>query len=130
MKKTAIILIISFLASLSQAGGLAIEGNWGTHQSANGIDFDVTFAIQSQRLVLTNVCSFGGQSATAQVSVAVSYNESTLTMVESATNTATVAGLDCNVSAQSGDQMQYQVQGTSLVFTKQGQPGALILFRK
>lgn len=130
MKKTVFFLIISFLASLSQAAGLAIEGNWGAHESANGINFDVTFAIQNQHLVLTNVCSSGGRSATAQVSVAVSYNESTLTMIESATNSASVGGLDCNVSAQGGDQMQYQVQGSSLIFTKPGQPGALVLFRK
>lgn len=130
MKKTVIILVISFFATLSQAAGFAIEGNWGGHESVNGIDFDLTFSIQNQRLVLTNVCRIGGQSATAQVSVAVLYSESTLTMLESASNSASFGGLNCDVSVQGGEQMQYQIQGSSLIFTKAGQPGALVLYRK
>jgi len=130
MKQTALILIISLAATLSQAAGFAIEGNWGTHQSANGIDFDVTFAIQNQHLVLTNVCSFQGQTAVAQVSVAVTYTDSTFNVLESAANTNSSGGLDCNASVQGGDQMQYQVQGSTLIFTKPGQPGTLVFFRK
>lgn len=130
MKKAAIILIMSLVSSLSQATGLAIEGNWGTREFVNGITFDVTFSIQSQRLVLTNVCSYAGRSATAQVAVAVAYDQSTITMLESASNNASSADLNCDVGVQGGDQMQYQVQGSTLIFTKFGQPGALVLYRK
>lgn len=130
MKKTAIILVISLLASLSQAAAYAIEGNWGAQNTDSGFHFDITFAIQNQRLVLTNVCSYAGRSVAAQVSVAVSYDTSTLTMLESASKSAVDGGLDCHVDVQGGDQMQYQVQGSTLIFTKPGQPGALVLQRK
>lgn len=130
MKKTALILIISLIGSLSQASGFAIEGNWGTHQYANGFDFDITFSIQNQRLVLTNECSFEGRKAVAQVSVAVSYTDSTLTMLQSGSNSSPAGGLNCNVDVRGGDRMSYQVQGSTLILTSPGQPESMVLYRK
>lgn len=129
MKKILVTLAITALSSISNAQSSAIEGNWGTTFVAGDIAFDITFSIQKNSVTVTNVCSGFGTRATAQVTSASSYNESTLTIHESKQDQQSSGSLNCDVSAVAST-MNYSVQGQQLVFTQNGSSDSIVLFRK
>ena len=129
MKKLLTILTLLAISNLAIALTPAIEGDWGTQQSANGILFDMTFSIHNNRLTLINVCSMYGQSATAQVTSTVTYDDTNLTIQEAHQDQVSNAGVSCNVSVQP-DQLQYVVQGNQLILIKPGSNQSFVLIRR
>jgi hypothetical protein len=129
MNKFLVLALLSLTGLVANAQSTAIEGNWGTRQEASGITFDITFSIGKNSVTVTNLCSGFGTSAKAQVTTASMYSDKTITVFEYKQDQKSNGPLDCNVSTQP-DTMNYSVQGNQLVFTHDGSPDSIILFRK
>jgi hypothetical protein len=131
MKKLfALIALITSLTGLSVAQGAApIEGRWGMQQSSNGFQFDMTFTIQNNTFMLTNVCTFRGQSAAASVSSPAQYDEDSITVLTSAHSEQSNNGVNCEASLHP-DTMNYVVQGNFLIFSKPGHSEQIVLTRR
>ena len=114
---------------LAYAQSSTIEGNWGAKQEANGLTFEITFSISKNSVTVTNLCSGFGTSTTAQVTSASTYNDKTITLLETKQDQKSNGPLNCNVSTQP-DIMNYSVQGNQLVFTHDGSPDSIILIKK
>lgn len=119
----------SLSCMLAYAQSSTIEGNWGAKQESSGLTFEITFSISKNSVTVTNLCSGFGTSTTAQVTSASTYNDKTITVLESKQDQKSNGPLNCNVSTQP-DTMNYSVQGNQLVFTHDGSPDSLILIKK
>jgi hypothetical protein len=131
MKKLfALMAAVTLFSGISIAlGASPLEGNWGMQQQQNGFVFDMTISIQSDSVTLTNVCSFQGRTATARVTTPAQYDDHTFTVLTGAHDEESNDGLNCNADL-SPDTMNYVVQGNTLIFSKDGQPGQMVLNRK
>ena len=128
----AIFTTILLMAGLTTAhASYAIEGTWGTQQSQNNIVFDMTFSIHNNTLTVTNDCTMNGQSATARVTSAATYTDSTFTILAAAPDQESnpTQTVNCNVSVQP-DTMNYSVNGNQLIFTHDGSDQSFALERK
>jgi hypothetical protein len=129
MKNMIITVAALLISGFASAQSVGIEGSWGTQQAQNGINFDVTFAINQNSTTITNVCSGFGTSAVAQITVASSYDGHNLNIFEARELTTSNGPLNCNVSARP-DQMHYVVQGGFLILSHDGSPEQMVLTRK
>ncbi len=127
--KNLVMVMTVVICGYASAQATSIEGNWGSHADVNGINFDMTFSISKNSVTVTNVCSAFGETATAQVTVASSYTENTLVVLEAKQDEKSSGTLNCNVGAQP-DQMNYVIQGNQLIFTHAGSNDPLVLIRK
>ena len=129
MKNLMISAIAFFTLSTAFAQSAAIEGNWGGQQQVNGFTFDVTFAISKNSVTLTNFCTGVGTTATAQVTSASTYTDSTISFLEAKQDVKSNGPLTCNVETQI-DSFNYSIQGNSLTITHAGSQQSLVLQRK
>jgi hypothetical protein len=129
MKNLLVTIAALMISGFATAQSPAIEGNWGIQVVQNGFVFDTTFSISHDSITVTNVCSSNGATASAHVTAASSYNDSTLTIHESRQDQQSNQGLNCNVGVQQ-DSMRYTVQGNQLIFTHDGSPQSFVLTRK
>ena len=129
MKNVLALVATLMISGMAAAQSTAIEGNWGTQMSQNGISFVMTFTINHDSVTLTNVCTLNGKSVTAHVTVPASYDDSTLTIMAPGQDEESSNGVNCNVSAQA-DSMNYSIQGNLLTFTHEGSDQSFVLTRK
>jgi|GEM_PF-5213148 len=133
MKKLlSLVALVTLLAGVSFAEGasLPVEGSWGTSFQNNGFTFDITMKLQNQQMTTTNVCKApDGRSAVASVTVPANYDASTITVLGTAEQHVSQNGLDCNVSVKP-DRMNYQIAGSALILTHEGQNDQFVLTRR
>ena len=120
MKKSVLFLATVLFSAFAHAA-LPIEGSWGAKYSQGPLSFDITFTFTSDSLILTNVCSMGGRSATAQVTTSAFYTESSITTNQLVHDEESSGGVNCNVSSQPGT-INYSVQGNTLILSAPGNP--------
>lgn len=130
MKKQILFLATLLVTALAHAA-FPIEGAWGTQQTQNGINFDITFVIANNSLTLINICSMNGSTAKAQVTVPATYDFTSMTSLQSAYDEQRSPDLavDCNVNIQP-EKLNYVVQGNSLILTQAGSAQQMILIRR
>ena len=100
--------------------GRSIENTWEIYQKQGEFDFKTTYDIRRTFLYVTNECKMNGITLRATVNVGSTYDQSNLSVLQSANNkqesTANGLGVSCEVNVKAAA-MAYAFQGPCLVLT-------------
>jgi hypothetical protein len=115
--------------SNTRADPNSVLGLWAASASANGVQLDMRFRIDSNSMTIANRCHFSdGSAVTVGTDVAIRVSDAEITVLETKSDQAGTNDDRCNVNASAGP-LEYTLSGGQLTLTSLNAPDELHLVK-